>query len=194
MSTPEKELKKGYTYGDYLKWDEDERWEIVEGEAYNMSPSPSRLHQAILRELLYQFTAYLHDKTCEVYSAPFDVRLPKEQESEEDIDTVVQPDIVVVCNPAKLDDRGCKGAPDLVIEIVSPHTIKKDLKIKLGLYEKAGVKEYWIVYPEDGVVMVFKMGDDNKYGRPYVYGDEDSVRVGIFDDLVVDLKQVFKKE
>jgi Uma2 family endonuclease len=123
--------------------------------------------------------------------APFDVRLPEENEKDEDIKTVVQPDIALVCNHSKLDERGCKGAPDLVIEIVSPSTVKKDLKDKFLLYEKAGVKEYWIVHPVDKTVMVFTL-EEKKYGRPEIYSEEDQVKARVLDDLIVNLKEAFK--
>lgn len=126
---------------------------------FDMSPSPSRNHQEISVELLRQFSNYLIDKTCKVYAAPFDVRLPEGDENDTNIETVVQPDIAVICDKCKLDDKGCKGASDLIIEITSPSTARKDLKEKLFLYEKSGVKEYWIVHPTDKTVMVFKLGE-----------------------------------
>jgi Uma2 family endonuclease len=180
-------LEETFTYGDYLRWDDGERWELIDGVAYNMSPAPTRHHQRIHRELMYQLTAYLSGKPCEVYGAPFDVRLPQSDETDEEVNTVVQPDIVVICDPDKLDDRGCRGAPDLVIEILSPATSRKDMK----MYEKRGILEYWIVDPSGGTVMIFRRGADGRYGRPVVFTDEDSAPVGIFEDLVIDLKAVF---
>ena len=184
-------LEETYTYGDYLQWDDGERWELIDGVAYNMSPAPVRRHQKILRELSYQFTAFLSGKPCEVYFAPFDVRLPLSNEADEEVTTVVQPDLVVICDPDKLDVRGARGAPDLVIEILSPSTSRKDIKIKFDLYENRGVREYWIVDPSGGTVMIFLLGSDGRYGRPQVFTDEDSAPVGIFEDLVIDLKAVF---
>ena len=184
-------LEEKYTYGDYLRWDDGERWELINGVAYNMTPAPARRHQSMHRELMYQFTAYLSGKPCEVYGAPFDVRLPQSDEADEEVTTVVQPDIVVICDASKLDDRGARGAPDLVIEILSPSTSRKDMKIKFELYEKRGVREYWIVDPSGGTVMSFRLGADGCYGRPQVYTDEDSAPVGIFEDLIIDLKAVF---
>lgn len=141
--------------------------------------------------MLSKFYGYLRDKACKVYAAPFDVRLPFENEKDEDIKTVVQPDIVVVCDKSKLDDRGCKGAPDLIIEITSPTTSRLDVKDKFNLYERAGVKEYWIADPNGKTVMVFKQGEDGRYDRPDMYAEEDEIPVGIFMDLRVDLKEVF---
>jgi Uma2 family endonuclease len=112
-------------------------------------------------------------------------------EADDEVNTVVQPDLVVICDPDKLDDRGARGAPDLVIEILSPSTTRKDMKVKFDLYEHRGVREYWIVDPSGGTVMIFRLGADGRYGRPQVYTDEDSAPVGIFEDLVIDLKAVF---
>ncbi len=193
MGTTAQKTDKRFTYGDYLSWHDDERWELIRGEAFNMTPAPSRQHQSISGQLFLQFAIFLSDKPCKVYSAPFDVRLADADEPEEEIRTVVQPDLLVVCDPAKLDDRGCKGAPDLIVEVLSPATARKDLKEKLTLYEKAGVREYWLADPAAKTVMVFKHGAERRYGRPEVYTDEDRVQVGIFDDLTVDLRIVFRE-
>ena len=155
MSPQYKPEKETFTYGDYLKWPNNERWELINGVPYNMTPSPSRTHQGILAALLTKFYTFLEDKECKVYNAPFDVRLPEGAEKEEEIKTVVQPDLVVVCDQTKLDDKGCLGAPDLIIEITSPSTARLDLKEKFALYERMGVKEYWIINPTDETVMVF---------------------------------------
>jgi Uma2 family endonuclease len=185
-----------YTYGDYLTWPDDERWEIFEGVArrleYEMNASPASRHQDVLLELAYQFKIYLKGKFCKVFVAPFDVRFSRGNEKDGEIETVVQPDIVVVCDQAKIDEKGCRGVPDFIIEIVSPSTAKKDMIEKLNLYEKYGVREYWIIHPADRVVTVFVIGADGKYGRPVTYGGEDKVRVGIFSDLEIDLKGVFE--
>ena len=127
--------KETYTYEDYLLWSDEERWELIDGVPYNMTPAPSRVHQGISMELSRQIANHLAGKMCKIYAAPFDVRLPKSDEEEEQIETVVQPDLVVVCDGNKLDERGCKGAPDLIIEILSPYTAGKDMKIKRNLYE-----------------------------------------------------------
>jgi len=180
-----------YTYGDYLKWDDGERWELIHGVAYNMTPAPSINHQRISRELLVQFATYLKGKKCEIFDAPFDVRLLKTGESDETTSTVVQPDLVVVCDPSKLDDRGCKGTPDLVIEILSPDSVARDQKEKFLLYEQAGVLEYWLVHPTDRIVTVFHRGADGAYGRPAVYTPDERIRVGVLPELEIDLAAVF---
>ncbi len=193
MGIPLKKDEDRFTYKNYLTWPENERWELIDGIAYDMTPAPSKTHQGISIALSSMFYNYLKDKNCKVFPAPFDVRFAEKNARDEDIDTVVQPDIVVVCDKSKLDDRGCIGAPDLVIEILSPATAAKDMKEKFALYEKHGVLEYWLVQPLDKTVMVFKSGEDKKYGKPDIYIAEDEIKVGIFDDLTIVLKAVFKE-
>ncbi len=183
--------KERYTYGDYLKWDDGERWELIDGVAYNMTPAPNRLHQKISGELFRQFANFLIGKPCEVYDAPFDVRLPEVDEVETDVTTVVQPDLVVICDSKKLDDAGCMGAPDLIVEILSPSTSRKDHKEKFVRYERAGVKEYWLVDPVSKTATVFILGSDNRYGRPDVYADDEKIVVGILPELEIELQLVF---
>ena len=131
-------------------------------------------------------------KPCRVYAAPFGVRLPTGNEnSDQEINTVVEPDITVVCGQSKLDDRGCKGAPDLIIEIVSPASVKNDMLKKFNPYERAGVKEYWIVEPNGKIVTVFILGDNGRYGRQEVYAEDDEIQVNVFKDLKINLKPVF---
>ena len=180
-----------FTYQDYLTWPTNERWELLNGKPYNMTPAPSRRHQEISGQLHTLFNNYLKGKTCRVYAAPFDVRLPQPQESDEQTSTVVQPDIVVVCDKTKLDHQGCKGSPDLVVEITSPSTFQKDLKEKLILYERVGVLEYWLIYPESNTICVFHLTLEGKYSRPEVYTEQDSIVVGIFGDLTIELPEVF---
>ncbi|WP_248924822.1 Uma2 family endonuclease [Paenibacillus hamazuiensis] len=190
MSTPSE--SKLFTYGDYLTWPDEIRCEIIDGVIYDMTPAPSTTHQRLLGSLFNRFFTCLDGKTCEVFAAPFDVRLPKPNEKDMETTTVVQPDIVVVCDPDKLDERGCKGAPDLIVEIISPSTSRIDLKIKLFLYERVGVKEYWIVFPNEKVVQVYQLDDNGKYSQFEVFGADDEVRVGIFEDLTIRLHNVFK--
>ena len=181
-----------YTYVDYLQWDDGERWELIDVVPYNMSPGPNRRHQEISGELHRQLATYLLDKPCNVYASPFDVRLPESDEAENDISTVLQPDISVICDPRKLDDAGCIGAPDLIIEILSPSTARKDHKEKFNRYERAGVTEYWLVDPSANTVTVFKLGTDNRYGRPDVYSDDETIVVGILPELTIELTLVFR--
>ena len=139
--------KERYTFADCLTWGEDERIEIVDGEAVMMAP-PTTAHQLISGEMFRQLANYLEGKKCRAIPAPFAVRLfEKDGDSPEDVDTMVEPDISIVCDSSKLDKHGCKGAPDMVVEILSPSTQRHDRLVKLGLYQRAGVREYWIVSP-----------------------------------------------
>jgi Uma2 family endonuclease len=192
MGYPDKKEKNIHTYQDYLEWPDEERWELIEGVAYDMTPAPSRSHQKISVALVDSIFQYLRDKKCEVYHAPFDVRLPEGDEEDGEIRTVVQPDIVVVCDPSKLDEKGCKGSPDLVMEILSPSTTSKDHTTKLNLYEKHQVPEYWIIHPLDKIVMVYRLSENGRYGRAEIYSEKDKAKVGIFDDLVIDFQDIFK--
>jgi len=191
MASPAEKNRK-FTYGDYLEWPDEERWELIAGEAFNMTPAPSRTHQKILLALADIFYNYLKDKSCEVYVAPFDVRLPEGDQSEKEINSVVQPDLTVICDPAKLDEKGCLGSPDLIVEIISPSTAAHDYIRKLTLYERRQVPEYWIVHPIDKTAMVFQLNDHREYGKPRIYAGADQIPVGLFPDLIVDLKKVFR--
>jgi Uma2 family endonuclease len=191
MASPAEKNQK-LTYGDYLEWPDEERWEIIDGELFNITPTPSRRHQDVLMALASKFYNFLEDKFCEVYVAPFDVRLPEGDQSEKEINTVVQPDLTVICDPAKLDEKGCLGSPDLIIEIISPSTAAHDYIRKLTLYERRQVPEYWIVHPIDKTAMVFQLNDHREYGKPRIYAGADQIPVGLFPDLIVDLRKVFR--
>jgi Uma2 family endonuclease len=191
MSMPNE--KRRHTYGDYLTWPEGERWEIIDGAPY-MQATPTWQHQAILIELARQFSNYLIDKPCRVFPAPFDLCIPEFDESDEEISNLIaQPDLVVVCNESKLRKTGYFGVPALVVEIVSPATTRRDRVIKFNKYEKSGVKEYWIVEPEGKFVNVFTLQENNRYGRPETYTDEDQLKVTVFPDLEIDLGTVFAR-
>lgn len=180
-----------YIYADYLKWPEGERWELIEGVAYAMSPTPSRRHQDVLRELLGQLYNQFREHARKLYPAPFDVRLPDAAEPDGEVETVVQPDLVVVCDPRKLDDAGCRGAPDLAIEILSPATAYKDQTQKLRLYERHGVRELWIVNPDARIVFVYRLGADGAYPKPEVYSSGETVRLSAVEGVSIDLAAVF---
>lgn len=188
------DMNKMYSYADYLTWQVRERLELIKGHIFKMSPAPMRYHQELSGALHREFSAYLKRKPCKVFYAPFDVRLPKTKAEDRDdqIYTVVQPDIVVVCDKAKLDRRGCLGAPDLIIEILSPSTATKDVKDKFALYEESGVREYWIVHPEEAILEIFKLDDAKKYQLEKIYTREDVVKVGIFENLSIDLREIFE--
>ncbi|OLN33165.1 Uma2 family endonuclease [Desulfosporosinus metallidurans] len=184
-----KEAKK-YTYADYLEFPDDERWEIIDGVPH-MQSAPTWQHQTILLELATQLRNYLSDKECRAFISPFDLRLPKIDEDDEHATIVIQPDILVICDKSKLKGTGYCGTPELVIEILSPPTERIDRLTKFWAYEKAGVKEYWIVAPDTKIVSIFTLQDNNRYGRPELYTDADSVEVSIFPDLAIDLSTVF---
>ena len=157
----------GYTYADYLGWPEDQRYELIDGVAYAMAPAPTRLHQRLVVEILREIANALEGSDCEVNVAPFDMRLPQVDEADAAITTVVQPDISVVCDPAKLDDKGCRGAPDWLVEVLSPASAGHDQVGKLALYERHGVREHWLVHPTDRLVTIYRLAD-GEYGRPVV--------------------------
>jgi Uma2 family endonuclease len=156
-----------HTYGEYLTWSDDPRYELVDGVAYAMTPAPGRRHQEVVVELLRQVANALEHSPCRVYVAPFDVRLPRGEEADADIDTVLQPDLAVICDPAKLDERGCRGAPDWVIEVLSPSTAVHDQTRKREAYERHGVPELWLVHPTDALLMIYRLRE-GAYGKPEV--------------------------
>ncbi len=192
MGTLASRERERFSYADYCKWTDDECWELIDGVEYDMSPAPSRIHQKLSGELFVRIYDVLKDRQCEVYAAPFDVRLPDYAEaSDEEIFTVVQPDIVVVCDASKLDERGCMGAPDLVIEILSPYTAAKDMKIKRDLYEQHGVREYWLVHPTDKTLMVYCLRQDKQYAKAEIYASQDIVESTVIEGLKIDLTDLF---
>lgn len=183
--------KARYTFADILAWDEKERAEIIDGEIVMMAP-PSRIHQKISMELSRQLANYLEGKKCEVYPAPFGVRLFEEDgDTPEDVDTLVEPDISVVCDKNKLDEHGCKGAPDMVVEVLSPSTQRHDQLVKLVLYQHAGVREYWIADPENKTIRVMLRDDKGLLQLREVYGRGDVAKVNVLDGCFIELSKVF---
>jgi Uma2 family endonuclease len=184
--------KGRYTFADCLAWEESERFELIGGEAVLMAP-PSRAHQEVCGELFRQIANYLEGKKCKVFSAPFGVRLfEQDGDTPEDVDTMVEPDITVVCDGNKLDEHGCKGAPDMVIEVLSHSTRRHDRLVKLDLYQRAGVPEYWIVDPDSKSVQVLTL--KNGLLLPHEdYGREDIAKVNALDGCFVELCKVFPK-
>jgi Uma2 family endonuclease len=185
------ERAEWYSYRDYLSWPEGERVELIEGVPYAMSPAPRREHQRLVSELNRQLANALHDAPCKVYPAPFDVKLSRDEEDERP--TVVQPDLTVVCDPAKLTEQGVTGAPDLVVEIVSPDSGFHDRGRKFDLYRGAGVREYWIVDPDERVVEVYRLEADGSYRRVGVFGDADTITSEAVDAVHVDLAELFPR-
>jgi Uma2 family endonuclease len=195
MKLSELNLDKKYTYADYVKWTFDEAVELIKGRIFKMA-APLSNHQDSSLNLASVFKIYLKGKPCKVYVAPFDVRLPKpisQRKSDKDIETVVQPDICIVCDLSKIDRRGCVGAPDLIVEVLSKGTASKDVKDKFEVYEESGVKEYWIVSLTERLVNVFRLNEQGKYvpdNRPYV--PSDTIRVGIFSDFSILVDDIFE--
>ncbi|MCT8555024.1 Uma2 family endonuclease [Glaesserella parasuis] len=163
------DLNGSYSYGDYLKWKFQERVEIIKGKIMVMSPAPNRLHQRISMKLTKAFLDVFVNHQCELYVAPFDVRFP---DSNGKIKTVVQPDLCVICDSNKLDEKGCIGAPDLIVEILSPGNSKREMKDKYELYQEQGVSEYWIVRPEEQHIQIYVLENGRYIGvQPVVEGD-----------------------
>lgn len=187
--------KTRYTFADCLTWDENEHEhiEIIDGKA-SMMATPSRIHQEISFEIGQQLGNYLEGKQCKVYLAPFGVRLfERAGDRPEDVDTMVEPDISVICDRSKLDKYGCKGAPDMVIEVLSPSTQRHDQLVKLNLYQRAGVQEYWIVDPENRTVRVLLQTGNGIFQTREVYGQEDVAKVNVLDGCFIELSKVFSE-
>lgn len=157
-----------HTYGDYLTWPDDQRYELIDGVAYLMAPpAPSPTHQELVGELHYQARTALEGKRCRVYVAPFDVRLPKDDEMDDQVDTVVQPDVFIVCDRRKVDGRGLRGAPDWIAEVLSPATASHDQIVKVPTYERAGVPEVWLIHPTDRILSIYRLAAA-RYTRPAI--------------------------
>lgn len=182
-----------FTFADVLTWEESDRIEIIEGLPYMMSP-PLTIHQSILAELITQINTYLKDKPCRLFPAPFGVRLfEQDGDAPEDVDTLVEPDLSVICDRSKLDKYGCKGAPDFIVEVLSPSSQRHDRMVKFDLYQRAGVREYWIVDPDRKYVQVLLL-EEGRYHAPLVYGPTESLPVTVLEGCVVDLPAVFAED
>ena len=187
------DLNGTYTYADYLLWQFSERLEIIKGKIFKMSPAPSRIHQQVSLKLTREIDKVFLNHKCELYVAPFDVRLVdfKKSTLESLILSVVQPDLCIVCDLSKLDEKGCIGAPELIVEIVSPGNSKKDLKIKFDLYEENGVQEYWIVNPAEKVVHIYTLLNGKYIGsRPFIM--ETEIQSPTFPELKFEVDKIFE--
>lgn len=184
------DLNKIYSYADYLKWKFEERVELFKGKILKMSPAPSRRHQDVLRSINRVLDKFFYKQKCALYFAPFDVRLPQKSTEDKEIYTVVQPDLCVICDENKLDSRGCVGAPDLIVEILSPGNSKKEIKQKFELYEEAGVREYWVVYPLDETIYLYVLENGKYKAFPPIADDE--VKSHIFPNLSIHTDDIFK--
>lgn len=183
------DLTKKYTYADYLTWQIKEKIELIKGKIIAISPAPARRHQDIAQNLNQILFRYFDKKPCKVYFAPFDVRL---YSPSKEITTVVQPDLCVICDLSKLDDKGCLGSPDLIVEIVSPGNSKKEMGIKFDLYQEFGVREYWIVNPQEETILIYVLKDGEFVGmRPLAKGETKTAQSVIFPELIFDVEAVF---
>lgn len=184
------DFSKYYTYTDYLTWKFSERVELIKGKVLRMSPAPSMKHQAVVGNIFGEMHAYFKGKKCKVFVAPFDVRLPVSVQ-EGKTDTVVLPDVTVVCNPKLLEKQGCNGVPDLVIEVLSPGNTKKEMRDKFSLYEESGIQEYWLVHPADESLIKFSLSEEGKYIGSSFYTLDDTVVTPILPGFVLKLEEVF---
>ena len=188
------DLNRQYTYADYLTWIDDVRRELIEGFV-KLLPAPRSIHVEVSHSISWHLETIIRNNKCrcKVYPAPFDVRLPKNGETDHDkIYTVVQPDISVICDLAKVDENGCCGAPDMIVEVLSPSTHKRDMNEKYTLYEKSGVREYWVVFPKDKCIQTFILQENGKYHDGTLYETKGKVPVHIFDGYMIDMEDIFK--
>ncbi len=189
------DLNQTYSYADYLTWRFDETVELIKGKIMLMSPAPNVKHQRASMNLSRVLSNFFLRQKCQVFAAPFDVRLYDRKKSilaNKEIHTVVQPDLCVICDTGKLDTQGCNGAPDWIIEILSKGNLKKELHIKYDLYAESGVSEYWLVYPYEQAVHQFVLHENGRYELKKMYADDDLAVPDLFPDLAIDLSEVFE--
>ena len=191
MQFADLDLEKSYTYADYFKWKFEERVELIKGKIFKMSPAPNRFHQEIAGIIHVRLWLFLENRPCKVYEAPFDVRIPRKSKSDKNIITVLQPDVCVICDLTKLDNQGCLGAPEIVVEVLSPGNNAKELKKKYEVYEEAGVLEYWLVSPQDQWMRVYTLVEGKFKESPYfVVGD--LVTSSVLPGFELNLTDLFK--
>ena len=187
-----------FTYADYLTWNFKERVELIRGKIFKMSPAPTFTHQKILGNIHFGFYDFLKTRSCKVFMAPVDVRLKgkpfrKKKLRDDEITTVVQPDMLVVCDEEKLkDNRSIDGAPELIVEILSPGNTKTETKYKFELYEENAVEEYWVVYPEFKQVHVYLLNENEEYGKPVIYEANENISSVVLKGLSIATNDIFK--
>ena len=186
------DTSRTYTYADYLTWQFTEAVELIKGKLYRMSPAPANKHQAISIKLSGELYVLLKKYPCQLRAAPFDVRLTHTKDDRQ-VTTVVQPDLCVICDVTKLDEKGCLGAPDFIIEILSPGTSRKDTHEKFAIYEESGVQEYWLVDPTNQILDVFTLEND-KYAFKGKFAKGDKVAIYTLPGLEIDLNDIFEAE
>ncbi len=196
------------TYGDYKTWPRNERWELIEGVPFDMShgawpsrsqsdrpgPAPKRIHQEVSAVIFTKIRQFLRNSPCTAYAAPFDVLLPSlGEETDDEASSVVQPDISVICDKTKLTEAGCTGAPDWIVEIISPHTSKKDFDEKFKLYEKHKVREYWIVDPGNRYIHIYVLGENGRYPEePCILEETGTAESAVLQGFDIDLDELFR--
>ena len=198
IKVAEPESPVGFTYADYLTWNFKERIELIRGKIFKMSPAPTISHQQISTNIEIKFLNFLSINSCKCFHAPIDVRLKgkpfrKKKLRDDEISTVGQPDIIVVCDAEKLkDNRGVDGAPELVVEILSPGNTRTETKYKFDLYEENGVLEYWIVYPGYKQIHVYLLNEKEEYGKPVIYEANENIHSIVLKGLSIPMEQLFK--
>lgn len=190
LNEPDFAYEGRYTYADYLKWTIEERLELIKGKIFRMS-APNRLHQKLLGKLYVPFALFLEKQKCQVYLAPFDVRLPRKSKDDKDVITVVQPDLCVVCDESKLDFKGCIGAPDIVVEILSPGNNAKEMRNKYEVYEESGVKEYWMLFPDEQMLHIY-LHDGQQFQPTKGRVAGDVITSAVLPGFELDLTRLFK--
>jgi Uma2 family endonuclease len=193
LALEQSERNGHYTYADYISWKFSEAIELIKGKIYRMA-APSRPHQVVSRELSIEIGLYFRGKSCQLFSAPFDVRLydrRKSLKANQTIHTVIQPDLCVICDTSKLDNAGCNGAPDWIIEILSPGNSKQEMRNKHQLYEENGVQEYWVADYDRKMMIQFVLQPNQKYGAAQFFFHDESISPALFPDLTLDLAKIF---
>lgn len=192
MGLPKRDI--GYhSYADYQTWPDDCRYELIDGIAYAMAPAPTRKHQIAVLEIARQIANTLEGKPCRPYIAPFDVRLMQTDQADNQVNTVVQPDISVICDRNKLDDKGARGAPDWIIEVLSPATASHDQIVKHALYERAGVREYWLVHPTDRLLTIYRLSD-GAYGKPDIRELDGETACSVIPEVTIVWEKVLRDD
>ena len=191
MLLSELDLSKTYSYADYITWPFEERVELFNGKVVAIDFT-NRLHQALAGNIYASLLAFLKNQPCSVYIAPFDVRFIGKTKDDKDIVTVLQPDVCVVCDLTKLDDKGCVGAPDIVVEVLSPGNSAKELKNKYQVYEENGVREYWVAFPQNETLLVYTL-TDGKYQPSPAYTNGDEVRSTVLPGFSLNLTELFQQ-
>ncbi|MDA3939576.1 MAG: Uma2 family endonuclease [Spirochaetia bacterium] len=190
---PEKEDDEKYSYADYLTWPDEQRRELINGEVWAMSPAPSTGHQKISLYLTLEVGSFLKGESCDLFVAPFDVRFVKdENQKDQDIFITLQPDLSVICDKSKIDEKGCLGSPDFIVEILSPSTGYKDETQKLSIYEEYGVKEYWIVNPDRETIQVF-LHNGTDFDKPFYYKGDEFIVSSVLKGFRISLRDIFQK-